>query len=325
MTMQLIRSGVLTTVQDLGRTDYMAYGVAVGGAMDTLSLFAANLLIGNDPHAAGLEITLRGPELKLSEGRWMVLSGGEIEAWIDDVPIPMHQPVFVQAGEIVKIGAVRSGCRSYFAIEGGIDVPVVMGGRGTDLRAAFGGWQGRCLHAEDELPLGTAKHPAPASGERVARIRPSHELCVETAVRTLRVLEGVEFSSFEPDSQAGFFSEEYALSPQSDRMGLRFSGAPLQMKHRKDLITQGVVKGTVQVPPDGQPILLMADAQTTGGYPRIAQVAAVDLPVAAQLRPGDRIRFEAISIGEAEALLHEQEKSLIQLELSSRIYWKGRV
>lgn len=324
MNMFILRSGVLTTVQDLGRSDYMAFGVSIGGAMDSLSLRVANLLVGNEAYAPGLEITLHGPEFKLSEGRWIVLCGGETEAWIDDEPIPMQQPVYVRAGEIVKIGRVLVGCRCYLAIAGGLDLPSVLGGKGTDLRAAFGGWQGRSLQAGDSIPLSASMLPVPALGERVARIRPSLELRVEVTARTLRVLEGVEFARFEQESQGCFLSEEYIVSPRSDRMGLRFMGTQLRLKKKSDLITQGVVQGTVQVPPDGQPILLMADAQTTGGYPRVTQIVAVDLPVASQLRPGDRVRFEKISIAQAEALLFEQEEALIQLALSSRMYWKGR-
>lgn len=322
--MQILQGGVLTTVQDSGRAAYMAYGVSVGGAMDRLSLRTANLLIGNAADAAGLEITLRGPELKLSEGRWIAITGGETEAWIDGRAIPMHQPVYVHAGRLLKIGTLRSGCRSYLAVEGGLDVPVALGGRGTDLRAGFGGWKGRSLQAEDLIPIGAAQLPAPSLGDEIARIRPSHDLMIDTAERTLRVMEGAEFASFTPASRDSFFTELYTLSPRSDRMGLRLAGMELYIQTKADILTQGVAKGTVQVPPDGQPILLMADAQTTGGYPRIAQVAAVDLSVAAQLRPGDKLNFELISIIEAERLLDEREEALNQLELSARLYWRGR-
>jgi len=297
---EVIRPGLLTTVQDLGRRGHRSSGLPAGGAMDALALRVANLLVGNPAGAAALEVTLIGPELAFAADTLVAVGGAEFDG------VPAWRPRRVAAGDRIAFGECRRGCRAYVAVAGGIDLAPVLGSRSTYLRAEIGGYQGRALRAGDRIPVGMAGRTlADAGAWRVApEILPAYAPAV-----TLRVLRGAQAGEF----AIGLWGAEYRVTPQSDRMGLRLAGNPLARAGNEELLSSAVAPGTVQVPPDGQPIVLMADAQTIGGYPQVAHVIGPDLPLAAQLRAGDRVRFQEVSLEEAHRLAFARERDLAML------------
>ncbi|MEO6245262.1 MAG: 5-oxoprolinase subunit PxpB [Opitutaceae bacterium] len=292
---EVARPGVFTTVQDLGRPGHRAQGVALGGAADALALRVANLLVGNAETEAALEFTLAGPELIFRRDALVAVCGAEIDG------VPEGRPMPIRAGQTLDLGRLRHGCRGYLAVAGGIDVPIVLGSRGTDVRGGFGGWAGRALHAGDCLSVPDF-HRDPGEHWHIdRRIFPPPGPPV-----FLRVVAGRHTDDFD----AVWLAHEFKASPQSDRMGVRLSGATMLRRTARELISAPVTPGTVQVPPDGRPIVLLADAQTIGGYPRLAHVITVDLARAAQLRPGDSVRFTMVPLAEARRLLREREHRL---------------
>lgn len=321
-TMRIYKGGLQTTIQDRGRMPFMAYGVSCGGAMDLDALRAVNLLLGNAPYEPVLEMTLTGPELILDADRWIVLGGAEIVAHLEHQPIPMWQPVYVKAGQRLRIGEVKNGVRAYLAVDGGFQVQKVLGGYGTDVRAKFGGETGRALKAGDRIRLGPAKLTAPPFAASIfAPILIASSLRTRDREDEVRVFRGMEMDEFTHHALDSFFSTPYTVDGRSDRMGIRLQGKPLTREVQDEMLSTGVVFGTIQVPPDGQPVILGADAQTTGGYPRIAQVAEVDLSVVAQLRAGDVIYFKYIELAEAEQLLIQREKEWLQFTFAVKQFW----
>jgi len=299
MEMTLIRGGMLTTVQDLGRSGHRSSGVPLGGGMDAIALRLANLLVGNPEGVAVLECTLRGPELECSADTVIAMGGADFEdmaAW---------QPRIMRAGERVRLGAAVRGCRGYLAVAGGIEVPPVLGSRSTYLRGGFGGFQGRALRDGDVLPVPDVARQLVNHWRIDGRILPGY-----SAAPTVRVVRGAQLDEF----GGALFAAEFKLLPQSDRMGIRLGGAKLtRIGGAEELVSSAVGPGTVQVPPDGQPIVLMADAQTLGGYPLAAQVISVDLPLMAQLRPGDRVKFAEVTLEEAHKLAFIREHVIAML------------
>ncbi|GAB6932116.1 5-oxoprolinase subunit C family protein [Calditerricola satsumensis] len=325
MTVTVLRPGLLTTVQDLGRTGWQRFGVPVGGAMDPFALRVANALVGNDDGAAAMEITLQGPQLRFDEDALIAVCGADLSPAVDGAPLPQWRPVLVQRGSVLAFGRPRWGVRAYLAVAGGWDVPIVLGSRSTDRRAGLGGVEGRALREGDRLIAGIPAAPAQrlmaALSGRLGR-RPLASVPWRVSPRafpayaaqpTVRALRGPEFDAFSPAAQAAFFARPFRVTPQSDRMGYRLAGPALALREPIELVSEGVSAGTVQVPPDGQPIVLLADRQTVGGYPRIACVATVDLPVLAQMPPGATVRFREVSLGEAQALLARREQLLRRL------------
>ncbi|HET9506052.1 MAG TPA: biotin-dependent carboxyltransferase family protein [Hymenobacter sp.] len=322
MSLSILRTGLLTTVQDLGRPGYQHLGVVVGGALDALALRVANLLVGNAEGAAGLEITLLGPTIRFEADYLIALTGADLSPTLNGQPAPLHRPVAVRAGAVLAFGAARVGCRAYLAVAGGLAVPPVLGSRSTYLRAGLGGWHGRALHAGDELPVGALSlgaqrlwqllRPADLPASWVTtRWLPSPALCPRPhAQPIIRAVRGPEYEQFGEASRQAFWRESFAITPAADRMGYRLQGPALTRDVPTELLSSAVTFGTVQVPPGGQPIVLLADAQTTGGYPRLAQVISADFGALAQARPGQALRFQAVSLCEAQALYLAQERRL---------------
>lgn len=298
MALRVIRSGMLTTVQDLGRRGRLAEGVPNGGAADPFALRVANLLVGNPEGAAALETTLTGPELEFEEAAWVAVCGARFE------DMPAWRPFRVEAGGRLKFGKRTHGCRGFLAVCGGIDVEPVLGGRGTFLAAGLGGFQGRALHEGDVIRLMPSTRRPSGHWGIDERILPHY-----SPEPTVRVLPGTHAGEF----GEALFSSRFGVAPRSDRMGIRLDGPVLARSAQGDLVSSAVAPGTVQVPPDGHPIVLMADAQTLGGYPRAAHVLGVDLPLLAQLAPGDAVRFTESSLAEAHALAHALEHRLALL------------
>jgi antagonist of KipI len=310
MTAIVQRAGFLTSVQDLGRTGFRQLGVSTSGALDSFALRVANLLVGNDEGAAGLEITLGGLQLRFEDERIVAWCGGEFDVQIGSRALPVGHVAYLQRGDELKFGRAQIGCRCWLAISGGIDVPVVLGSRSTDLRANFGGLEGRALRDEDVIPL--SKWPgSPTPATAISSWTAPHDWASPASRHpSLRFIRGVDWNRFNDVAIQRFTQREFTVSPDSDRMGVRFDGPELKREDETDLISEAVAPGTIQVPPSGKPILLLGDCQTIGGYPKIAHVITVDLGIAAQLRAGDSVRFFEVSLQDAHRLLLERERDL---------------
>lgn len=290
---EVLQAGLCDLVMDLGRPGQAALGVPAGGAADQSALAAANRLVGNDPSAAGLEIILSGPRLRFPSGGVVALTGARFDAARSSgVPVAWNETLVLAAGEVLTVGRVGTGCRCWMALRGGLASPLVMGSRSTFLPAGFGGHCGRSLQAGDRLQCG-----APTTEVKLARVMPPPS----EAEDGLRVVAGPQIGQFDDRGLARFFGSGYRVQPASDRRGLRLAGA--RIGHRRvELPSQGVLPGAIQVPPDGQPIILGWDGPVTGGYPVIAGIIAADLPKLAQFKPGDAVRFVTVEIETARAL-----------------------
>ena len=303
----LVRSaGFLTSVQDLGRTGFRPSGVSLGGALDAHALRVANALVGNDENAAGLEMTLGTVRLRFEDERVVAWCGGAFAVRIEEKDLPPGHAGLVAKNEELTITAPNSGGRAWLGISGGLDVPLVLGSRSTDLRGNFGGHEGRALRDGDTLPLGQSA--ASLCGRRISEWgAPTTWAKMDRDDPILRIVRGTDWDRFTPEAQWSLVSSAFAVAPDSDRMGARLIGPELPLIQAGDQLSEPVAPGTLQIPPNGQPILLLGDCQTIGGYPKIAHVITVDLPVAAQLWPGEHVRFSEVSLADAQALLRERE------------------
>jgi len=322
MSVEVIRPGLLTTVQDLGRFGYQRFGVVASGVMDELAQRLANSVVGNDEGDATLEITMQGPVLRFGEPALVAVCGADLSPRIESEPFPQGRPVLVRAGAVLEFRTGEHGCRAYLAVRGGIQVPVVMGSRSTYIRAALGGFEGRALKKGDRLPL-EAYAPGwyPALDRELDGVKrpfaaPRWSVgftAVPASARRVRVIAGPQWDLFSQETRELFLGTEFRISANSDRMGYRLTGAMITLRRPAEMISEAVTFGTVQVPPDGNPIILMADRQTTGGYPKIAQVAAVDLPRLAQSRPHERLVFELVTLAEAQQAYLARERELAKI------------
>jgi KipI family sensor histidine kinase inhibitor len=296
----VVRPGLLTTIQDSGRWGYQHLGVPVSGPMDPASPRLANALLGNLPDAATLEATILGPELRFEQDATIAVTGGDLQPMLDGTPLTMGGAVRCPSGSVLRFGNRRAGARAYVAVDGGIAVPPVLGSRATHVMSALGGIAGRALRAGDRIPLGD-RQPSSALPARDRRTR-------EGGSVRLRVMTGPQLEYAHPSTLEVLQATQFTVSPQSDRMGYRLAGSTLPTRGTSgEMISDATVFGAVQVPPSGQPILLMADRQTTGGYPQVAVVITADLPLAAQLSPGESIQFELCSRADAIAALRAEE------------------
>jgi antagonist of KipI len=316
MNLIVTHAGFPTTIQDLGRIGFRQFGVSSGGALDLHALRVANLLTGNDESAAGLEFTQGNICLRFENERVISWCGGDYEVCVASHSIPPGHSALVLAEDEFSISGPRQGWRGWIAVSGGIAVPPVLDSRSTDLRANFGGLEGRALGDGDELLLGEQSDFARSligllNEQRVSSWSSQAEWSSTAKTKpVLRVVRGCDWDRFNASTHHALTSETFAVSPDSDRMGVRLNGPELRRNDDFDLVSEAVAPGAVQVPPGGQPILLLGDCQTIGGYPKIAHVVTVDLGIAAQLRPGDTVRFQEISLPEAHRLLFEREQEL---------------
>jgi antagonist of KipI len=303
------RAGFLTSVQDSGRMGFRQFGVSISGALDPFALRVANLLVGNDEGAAGLEITLGGSQLRFEDERIVAWCGGEFDVKIGSLALPAGHVAHLEAGDELKFRRAEFGCRCWLAISGAIDVPIVLGCRSTDLRANFGGLEGRTLRDGDVVPLRRVRRSETAATEKISSWAGPHDwVSPAKPYPVLRFIRGVDWNRFNASTLQRFTSEAFSVSPDSDRMGVRLDGPELKRDKETDLISEAVAPGTVQVPPGGKPILLLGDCQTIGGYPKIAHVVTVDVGITAQLRAGDSVRFFEVSLEDAHRLLMERER-----------------
>ena len=310
--LEVIEPGLQTTVQDRGRPGHARLGVSAGGAADPLACALANRLAGNDTATAALEMTLVGATVRFEAPASIALAGADMRAEIDGAPFPPFRSRAVPAGAVLKCGAALHGARAYLAVSGGIDLTPVLGSRSTHLPSRLGGFQGRALRRGDRLPLGGPGAASPGDPEHFGvaggplMLRP--EALDRLAPRpVLRVTPGAQAERFDERARRLFAESEFTVSATSDRMGIRLDGPAIPTPGDGRMPSEGMPLGAIQVPPDGAPILLFVDHQTTGGYPVIASVIAADVWRAGQLRPGARVRFETVVPEAARAAYREQQ------------------
>lgn len=300
---RVLDPGPQTTVQDLGRRGYLRYGIPESGPVDRAAFVLANRLVGNPDGAAGVECTLAGPRIEMLRAGAIAATGAEMPLSVNDREAPRWRALPVRAGDVVRLGPARSGVRGYLAFAGGLDVPPVLGSRSTYLRGGLGGYNGRALQRGDELGGGAAG-PPPGRAVRPAAV-PRYDTEAE-----IRVILGPQADRFTPGGIAAFLEGPYEMTPRSDRMGARLRGPRIEHARGHDIVSDGIPLGGVQVVGDGQPIVLLVDRQSTGGYTKIAAVCSFDIGRLGQVRPGERLRFRAIGVDAAHALLREAGAAL---------------
>lgn len=296
MRMIILNPGPLSTIQDAGRFGFQSSGIGTSGAMDMEAYRAANELVGNGNQEAVIEATLMGPMIQFQDSGICAITGADMAPQLDGTPVEMYQPFPVTGGQTLSMGFAGNGCRAYIAFAGGIDVPVVMNSRSTNLKCHIGGLDGRALQKDDELITGRSEVTYDQVSKR-KKEKPVYEKQV-----TVRVIEGPQDDYFSQETKSKFYGSEYTVSAESDRMGMRLEGEPVMGIKGVDIISDGIAPGSIQITSAGQPIILLADRQTTGGYAKIATVISDDLPKLAQLTPGGKVSFVPINIEEIEKM-----------------------
>jgi len=318
----VLKPGLLSTFQDEGRIGWQHLGVPVAGAMDARAHRLASLMVGNPATRASLEITLAGPVLRFDAPACVAIAGADLGATLNGAPLPLLRPCVARSGDILAFPSrppAGRGVRTYLAVHGGYALTPVMGSESTYLRSGFGGLHGRALAKGDAVGLRRPLADAPARLDALQAALDALQLylpatLVQQPRAALRLLPGVHWDAFGPEAQERLFEAGFRIAAQSDRMGYRLSGPALALRTPRQMLSEAVSFGTMQVPADGQPIVLMADRQTTGGYPKIAQVASVDLPLLAQYAPGDALRFTRATLDEAQRLDAARERAYLDLE-----------
>ena len=310
-TFEVLEPGILTTVQDVGRYGFSQFGIPPSGASDLFSLKAGNLLVGNKAEEASLETAVMGLKLKALREVVIAITGGDLLPTLNGEPLEMWRTHLLVEGDVIAFKKVRNGCRAYLAVSGGIDVPSVMGSKATYLSGKFGGLEGRALRRGDTLYTANVRSPLDRVGIRF----PKEWIPAFEKEALLRVIPGPQNHHFTKKGFETFSSSFYQVTPQCDRMGVRLEGPKIERRPdvEESIISEGLVPGAIQVPGDGKPIIILTEL-VTGGYTKIATVISSNLTKVAQLKPGDRVRFEPISVEEAHRILREQEQILKDLK-----------
>ena len=316
MGIYVMSGGLLTTVQDLGRFTFQQYGVSPGGAMDSYSFCLANYLVGNWENEAGLEVTLLGPQLRFTTCTVFAITGADMTPCLNDQTIDMYQAIRANIGDILSFHGLKNGCRSYIAFAGGLDVEPVMGSRATLLRGSIGGYQGRKLKTGDTIGF---RYPIWDLPDLKSRHIPKDDF--STDIVTLRILMGPQEDRFTEEAIQTLLQETYVVTPQSDRMGCRLEGPKLHHTIDANIITDGIALGSIQVPGNGQPIIMMAERQSTGGYTKIANVISVDIPKLSQCKAGTKLTFQLVDLEEAHSLYRQQHE---KMQLWKRRFGRGK-
>lgn len=315
MSIEVIKPGLMTTLQDAGRPGYAHLGVGRSGAFDAPALRIANALCGNQSDACGVEITLLGPTLRFHDDALVAVTGAPLPLTIDGAAASMWAPLPVRTGATLTLGVMSSGCRSYLAVRGGIEVASVLGSRSTDVNVGIGPFAGRALRRGDRLVIGTTgSDHAAAIATRRWQLDPRPWFDADTDT-PLRLLPGSHFEHLTGSSRKLLFSDMFIVQNQSNRVGVRLSGPALEFTHPIEMVSEGCIPGLLQLPPSGQPIAFGPECPVSGGYPRMGQIAAVDLPRLAQSRPGDALRFMPCTFDDALQALHDRERALKTLEI----------
>lgn len=305
MGIRILKGGMYTTVQDLGRTGYQSQGFPVAGVMDVRSFKIANLLLDNPENEAVLEFTLIGPTLEFTSATIVAITGGDFQPEVNGEPAPMYTALYMNKGDILKFKSARTGSRGYIAFSSYLDIPVVMGSRCTNTKSGIGGFKGRKLQTGDYINFRIKRRYLPFFLSRKLEL---DEFDQEEA--EIRVIMGPQDDMFSRQGIETFLNSEYTVTSDFDRMGCRLEGPFIAQKETSDIISDGTVFGSVQVPSNGKPIILLADRQTTGGYAKIATVASVDIPKVVQRKTDHKIRFRAITVEEAQELYLKEVQEL---------------
>ncbi|HYG44586.1 MAG TPA: biotin-dependent carboxyltransferase family protein [Bordetella sp.] len=321
MSLAVLKPGLLSSFQDAGRTGSQHLGVPVCGAMDARAHRLANLLAGNQADHATLEVTLAGPTLRFESPACFAIGGADLHATLNGAPLACHRPLVARTGDVLAFGSATPGraMRAYLAVHGGYALAPVMGSTSTYLRGHFGGHAGRALAKGDTIGLQSPLAGKPPALARLADALSQLRIYLPATLapnlrHALRILPGVHWDEFEAGSRHDLLHAEFRIGTQSDRMGYRLDGPSLAMAAPRQILSEAASYGTVQVPSGGQAIVLMADRQTTGGYPKIAQVITADLPSLAQRGPGHALRFASIALDEAQRLDGEREDAFAHLQ-----------
>jgi len=308
-SIRIVKPGLFTTIQDNGRMGFQRYGMPVAGAMDDFSFRVANILVGNDQYEAVLEATFMGPTIEIGFDGFIAITGANMSPKLNGNDIKMWRNIQVRKGDVLALSGASEGVRTYIAFGGGLDVPKIMNSKSTYVRGNLGGFKGRKLQEGDEILVDTSKSKAEA-GKYVSPVYiPRY-----SKNNIVRVVLGPQDDHFPPESIETFLNSEYKITAEADRMGYRLDGPKLTHVKGPDIISDGIVFGSVQVPGHGSPIVMMADRQTTGGYTKIATVIWADLPTIAQMGPGDTVGFQSVSIEEAQEILEQYERTITDIK-----------
>ncbi|WP_226037100.1 biotin-dependent carboxyltransferase family protein [Aquibacillus saliphilus] len=318
MGIRIIEEGLLTTVQDLGRFGYQSSGFSVSGAMDSWAMQLANIILDNDKGEAVLEMSFIGPSITFEADMIISLTGADMSPKINEKVVKNGKPLSVKNGDTLTLRTAKSGIHCYLAIKGGLDLPNFLNSKSTSLRAQVGGFHGRKLVVGDIIPILTPIQAASFNWS----LSPFLFDYISSNDLTIRFLEGRQYDWFTNQSKQHFETEAYQTTTQSDRMGYRLKGMPIHFIHSKELLTEATTFGTIQVPASGQPIILMADRQPTGGYPKIGQVINVDLATLSQVRPSQSFTFLKSTLKEAQTLMNTRQQQLSSLQTFCTLKWK---
>ncbi|WP_421378778.1 biotin-dependent carboxyltransferase family protein [Bacillus salacetis] len=299
------KSGLLTTIQDSGRTGFRSIGMPVSGPMDKFAFRMANLAVGNEENEAALEVTLIGPVLHFTSDTVIAICGAALNPSINNEQIVNNKPLLIHKGDVLRFGTASAGMRAYIAFKGGLKIDQQLGSSSTNTLAKVGGFKGRSLKAGDKIELNTKS----LIDEKVDWSL-SSSLFSYLEKRELRVLKNRQWDWFSEEAQTRFLSEKFTIQQDSDRMGYRLTGPALSLKKPQELLTEGIAMGSIQVPSSGQPIILMADSQPTGGYPKIANIISADLPIIAQLKPNETLTFKEVTLEAAYEALKKTESEM---------------
>ena len=313
MGIKIIDGGLYTTVQDFGRIGYQDKGFSVCGAMDKKSLSIANMLVDNKEDEAGLEMTLVGPKIKFTKSNFIAITGGNLSPRINNIEVPMYKAIFVEENDVLTFENAKSGARSYIAFAGGLKIDEVMGSKSTNVKCQIGGYKGRTLRKDDFIKFSSPKEYLPNYLSREIDLR-EFNLNEKDEETTLRVILGPQDDAFTKKGIETFFNETYKITNEFDRIGCRLDGPKIEHKTSADIISDGIVLGSIQVPSHGKPIIMLTDRQTTGGYTKIGTVISIDIDKLAQGKVGDNIRFEEISLEEAQHLYRKQGKEMLEIK-----------
>jgi biotin-dependent carboxylase-like uncharacterized protein len=321
MTVRVLKPGMLSSFQDEGRFGHQPLGVSVVGAMDQRAHRLANTLVGNTEDVASLEITLTGPTLRFTQACCIAICGADLSPLLNGKPIAMNRPLVLRAQDELHFGARQHGTRAYLAVHGGFDLFGVLGSQSTYLRSRFGGWHGRALKRDDEISLRRPLKEVGHDGGTLDTLAKAlwgirlylPSIIADSTRARIRLIKSQQWEEFTPASREALLTQAFRISPDSERMGYRLQGPDILMTQPRQMISEATTFGTIQVPAGGQPIVLMADRQTTGGYPKIAYVATVDLPLLAQMGPGDKVQFELLTLAAAQTLDTARTRAFIDL------------
>lgn len=311
MDVTILDGGLMTTIQDKGRTGFQQYGMPVSGAMDDYSMQLGNLLVGNEPYEAVLETTILGPSVQFNVNTRIALTGANMKPQINRQSVTMWRSIPVKPGDVLTFGGLISGCRGYIALAGGIRIEEVMGSKSTYVRGAIGGLKGEKLQTGDEFDLGFQNQDL---GQLPLKRVPQEYLPVYANACEVRVILGPQDDCFTPEAIRTFFESEYDVTNEADRMGYRLAGPKLEHTESADIISDGIALGSIQVPGHGMPIIMMADRQTTGGYAKIGTVISPDLAILAQLKPGDKVRLKQVSITTSHEIYHQYKDKIENIQ-----------